>query len=198
MNSWPFLRTFAYLNSSIFKKVASAHYVSNLESDKKSVHELFKTVLVAPERGQYKTWMKLIIHISVDGSACPWNLPDGIAQWGGMKSKIFIDITWLICKLQTKIPKSRFLEIQLLGMLTWRNFAGLSILISKIAWKFRIEFPRLATCFIFCKHSVFNHKFNFKICLSNNIIESKFHDLITPGGRGMVAGKKRNFEICTL
>ena len=29
-----------------------------------------------------------------------------------------IDITRLVCKLQTKIPKSQFLEMQLLGMLT--------------------------------------------------------------------------------
>ena len=48
------------------------------------------------------------------------------------KSKILFDITNLICKLQTKIPKSPFLEMQLPGMLTSRNLAGLSILISEM------------------------------------------------------------------
>ena len=43
-----------------------------------------------------------------------------------------INITWLVCKLQTKIPKKRFLAMQLLGMLTSLNFAGLSILMSEI------------------------------------------------------------------
>ena len=44
----------------------------------------------------------------------------------------FFDITGQLCKLQTEIQKRRFFEMQLSGMLTLRNFAGFSILMSEI------------------------------------------------------------------
>ena len=63
--------------------------------------------------------------------------------WGGTKSEIFLDISWLVCKLQTKIPQNLILRNtdqnppkndfkQVLGMLTSPYFAGLSILTSEI------------------------------------------------------------------
>ena len=48
------------------------------------------------------------------------------------RNQKFFYITCPVCKYRPKSRKTRFLEMTLLGMLTSRNFAGLSLLTSEI------------------------------------------------------------------
>ena len=85
---------------------------------------MFKMLLLGPKRRYLK---KTAQKMSFTWIAVSLMQQSWIAfQTVNKKSKMNSEITGLVCKLQTKVPKTRFLKMKLLGVLTSGNFAGLS------------------------------------------------------------------------